>query len=291
MRSVRAPAAVLVLVLLAGCGVDPLVATPHGLTVTPLESRPGGPEIVIPEKAGEGRWTGTVRKQWTESRGGGPPKTGRAVLRLEVLRAREHGVLASRISIDVAEAEGLGETFLRKFDGLAFTLRHDDRDRPEPATIRFEAKASAASKTFLSGLWLAGLAGVAPWIPRRTVRVGEAWSRRDLGVEAALSAAAGIARAKPRLLGGGRAEILGNAKGARTLSVKLDTLVDVESSTRSEALSFGILDRGALTMDVRQGLPLLWSLEERTRLNELRGTGERTVEVVLHVDGELHRDE
>lgn len=271
------------------CGEDLPTAPPHGLEVATPDSQPHGEAIRAYGTLQPGAWSAVVEKEWTEVRDGGEPRHGRAVLDLRLRRLQEGDTFRSTVEVVVVETEGIATEYVRRFDGLRASVTHDEAGRPDPATLRFDGSAPAEARSFLSGFWVVGLLGAMPWFPPGPLREGQAWSRERLGTMGVPTTLGTRHRIAPRVSGGGRLEAVRVEGGETVLDIHLDGLVEASGAGRtaggSEAVDFGMRNRGMATFRARDGLPLHWQMEERVRLSRVVNGVESLLDVTLEVRG------
>jgi hypothetical protein len=282
-----AAAALSLAALLPACGEDRVRVEPHGLVVVPLEADARGPAIETLGGVRPGTWKGSVRKRWTEVRGGGAARRGSAVLRLQVETYEAGDALETRIRVEVAEADGLAESYVRRFDGVEARVGHEGPGRASGRAVRVDGSAPRGAEDFLRGFWLAGLAGATPWFPAGSLRLGSTWPRAHLGERARLAKLPTLDGTPPRLAGGGRLEEVFVEDGETWLRIRIDGLVEAEGTRGHEAVSEGLRDYGVGVFSARDGMPRSWTLKEEVRIHHVsRGLATKR-SVTLEVEGSL----
>jgi len=282
------PWILLVPLLLAGCGVDLPEPPPHGLTVEVLEANPSGEPVATWTDVRPGRWRVEVEKVWSR-KAGAAEQAGRAALELHVETLAVDAGWQTHVEVRVRSADGIAQNFVRGFDGLRFHVGHDPRGRPDPSTLRFDARAPEGTRDFLRFFWPAGLPGSTPWFPARSLRVGETWAHEEVGSPELPPELVDAEQARLLLEGGGRLEGVDGAADERVLDVRLAALLTAEGATaRSgvpEAVGLGVRDVGRGRFRARDGLPLQWSLVEDVVYGTIVNGVEERVELTLTVEG------
>lgn len=273
--------------VVGGCGLDRPEPPDLGLAIEALASAPRGAAVATFSEVPTGRWTAVVDKRWRRREAAGEgAEVGTARIEALLETAAKNAGWETHVEIRVRRAEGLASTFVQSFDGLRFHYGYDARGRPDPTTLRFEAAAPKGARSFLRGFWPAGLLGATPWLPERSVREGEVWSRDDLGAELPDDVAPG---ARIRGEGGARLESV-RAEGDETvLDVRLETLLTIDGERRTigavEPIRLGIRDRGRATIRARDGRPLAWTLEEDVVVAQVLDDDAARTELTLTVEG------
>ncbi len=270
--------------LCAGCGPNDIQLEPHGLEAAPVVPSPEGEPLTLYTDVRPGRWRVDVTKKWTESRAGGPERIGTARLALDLEILVANGETRSTVEVSVLDATGLAAQYVAGFDGLKVSLAHDADGRPNPATLVFEAEASPHARSFLRGLWLAGLAGATPWFPPGALRQGDAWPRSRLGEAAYLMNTTTTGDDLPRFSGGGRVLSIQEEDGEEVVSFSFDGLVEQDVRRGSEAAASGMHDLGTLVVRARDGLPLTWTLTQEYRLRHVKHGIRDTRDIRLEVE-------
>lgn len=266
--------------LLGSCGKEEPTAEPHGLETHVLKSEPTGDPITVTFGLAAGaRWTGDLNlkvSQESVTRTGGRtiPSSNEAEKSLSI----EERALS--------EPTGQRETKIRYRQGQSTHPDSNVDTNKGVSNVRFRVDAQGltvkdsvtvtgdhvpGTKSLLDSMLLAGIASSASWVPRRPIRVGEAWEASEVvesgevGRLLKLDRQEGVRMPQPVQTGRVRVEGLRDHKGRQTLDLRIDVLVSANGSvadgTNSGDMSLGWHLQGTCSIDVLTGLPVAIELE------------------------------
>ncbi len=280
--------------LLGSCGNEEPTATPHGLKTEVLKNEPtGDPVTVTFGLAADARWTGDLnlkvfQKSITRTDGRTIPSSNEAEMSLSI-EERALAEPAGQRETKIRYRQGRSshpESNVDTQDGVsAVRFRVDAQGLPVKDSVTVTGDHTPGTQSMIDSMLLAGIASSASWVPRRPVRVGEAWEASEV-VESGevrrllkLDRQQGVKMPPPVQTGRVRVEGLREHKGRLTLDLRINVLVSANGSvadgTNSGDMSLGWHLQGTCSVDVLTGLPIAIELEAENVV-DVRTSGERS---------------